>query len=564
MLDQKLIGIYAELEKRGFGPYIKKGDDRGYLDFGELQRQLGFRCISIQGQPGFQRISAQDRAFLWLTSEIPQQAAGLYTFFSVDKAEKLCAHGWTLTTDFSVKGTGIHPVWPKSPKDGAQRRTIAHRRLEDEQKKNVELDKSLPAATRLFIDFWVEAQAKGWIHQYADDDQFKALIEDLGRVGIIDDADIAHLEDLKREREAKGEGPYKALNPCPYLGLGFELPALILEGDATAAVDVIENELRFLFDTLGFKLEDFLGEHMNDQKQSTSEDDVFVKECIDLLLNHKPQIILQGPPGTGKTFLARKIAEKILKEPLEGSKRYKLVQFHSSYTYEDFVRGIQVKTDKNGNMRYEVTNRVFAQFAQDAQKNPDQEAHVLIIDEINRANLSAVLGELIYALEYRDEAVASMYALQPQGSDDLNDESEGLNGTVECPELKLPKNLYIIGTMNTADRSAGHIDYAIRRRFAFREVLPECLKDEEGFDKDLFERVRGLFTGDEKYETRSEHLSEEFRPKDVTLGHYYFLGLKEDGKRKLRVEYEIKPILFEYVKDGVLKESALDIIKDLK
>lgn len=176
--------------------------------------------------------------------------------------------------------------------------------------------------------------------------------------------------------------------------------------------------------------------------------------------------------------------------------------------------------------------------------------YVLIIDEINRANLPAVLGELIYALEYRGEKVESMYAI------------DGDNG------LTLPPNLYIIGTMNTADRSVGQIDYAIRRRFAFVDMLPTVL-EEENFDSDLFKEVSKLFIQNiEEYINDntvalvpSDYLSSEFRPEDVWIGHSYFI-MKDN--RKLRLKYEIIPILKEYLKDGILKESAKGIIEKLR
>ncbi|RIY37403.1 hypothetical protein CKY20_04090 [Capnocytophaga canis] len=196
----------------------------------------------------------------------------------------------------------------------------------------------------------------------------------------------------------------------------------------------------------------------------------------------------------------------------------------------------------------------------------DLKKFVLIIDEINRANLSSVLGELIYALEYRGEAVDSMYAV------------DGSN------KITLPPNLYIIGTMNTADRSVGHIDYAIRRRFAFVDVLPRDLSKNSDikFEKEKFTEVSELFIKNfdlskdyskEKIE-KSDYLSNEFDVKDVWLGHSYFIeqyekdNNGEDIKDKpidfrIRLEYEIKPILREYVKDGVLKELAINEINKL-
>ncbi len=116
----------------------------------------------------------------------------------------------------------------------------------------------------------------------------------------------------------------------------------------------------------------------------------------------------------------------------------------------------------------------------------------------------------------------------------------------EDPKIILPPNLYIIGTMNTADRSVGHIDYAIRRRFAFVDVNPKDLSGEleENFHKALFDAVSNLFV---------TNLSPEFDKKDVQLGHSYFIDKsKEGGSMDIRLEYEIKPILREYIKDGIL------------
>ncbi|KFE96993.1 AAA family ATPase [Chryseobacterium luteum] len=183
--------------------------------------------------------------------------------------------------------------------------------------------------------------------------------------------------------------------------------------------------------------------------------------------------------------------------------------------------------------------------------------YVLIIDEINRANLSSVLGELIYALEYRGKEAESMYRIEDEDN-----------------RLILPPNLYIIGTMNTADRSVGHIDYAIRRRFAFADVLPKDLSPElqDRFDVGLFTEVSQLFVKDYNPEEdysgieilRSEYLSSDFEPKDVWLGHSYFIKPEEpEANMEMRLIYEIKPILLEYVRDGILKESAIEKINNL-
>ncbi len=167
------------------------------------------------------------------------------------------------------------------------------------------------------------------------------------------------------------------------------------------------------------------------------------------LLKDKPQIIFQGPPGTGKTHAARKLARH-----LAGSdRRVKLVQFHPSYAYEDFVQGFRptLHGDRPGfRLRRGPLLRA-ADTARDEPKAP----HFLVIDEINRGNLAKVLGELYFLLEYRDDTIRLQYAT-------ADDESFGL-----------PKNLYIIGTMNTADRSIALVDLALRRRFHFVEFHPD-------------------------------------------------------------------------------------------
>ncbi len=214
-----------------------------------------------------------------------------------------------------------------------------------------------------------------------------------------------------------------------------------------------------------------------------------------------------------------------------------LARQHASY----FVRVLNLFRDflKENNLQVDVN-----EYSDRIMEKP----FILIIDEINRANLSSVLGELIYALEYRGEAVESMY-------------------DVDGKELILPPNLYIIGTMNTADRSVGHIDYAIRRRFAFIDILPKDLSADVTikFDSELFTAIKNLFTPDD-YKTRSSYLSNEFEPKDVALGHSYFIDKSDEGgSMAIRLEYEIKPILLEYIKDGILMgEDIKETINDLQ
>ena len=173
----------------------------------------------------------------------------------------------------------------------------------------------------------------------------------------------------------------------------------------------------------------------------------FLEDIVELLKD-KGQVILYGPPGTGKTYLARELAKVLA--PDDSCRA--LVQFHPSTSYEDFFEGYRpAKSEDGGGIRYELTLGPLARMAKQAFKARDRQ-HVMIIDEINRGNLPRVLGELLFLLEYRDERVNTLY--RPEET------------------FKLPKNLWFIGTMNTADRSIALVDAALRRRFHFVPFFP--------------------------------------------------------------------------------------------
>ena len=168
---------------------------------------------------------------------------------------------------------------------------------------------------------------------------------------------------------------------------------------------------------------------------------------INTLLEDKKQAIFQGPPGTGKTYVAR-----ILAEHIAGSKdRVTLVQFHPSYDYVDFVQGYRPALMDNGQPGFRLQDGPLLRAAKKAEGDPSAK-HFLIIDEINRGNLAKVFGELYFLLEYRDEDIRLQYSDEP---------------------FRLPENLYIIGTMNTADRSIALVDLALRRRFYFVGFRPD-------------------------------------------------------------------------------------------
>lgn len=233
---------------------------------------------------------------------------------------------------------------------------------------------------------------------------------------------------------------------------------------------------------------------------------------------------------------------------IEVKGEYKLIQFHPAYTYEDFVRGITPKTSEEATVLYPVENKILAEYAQKAQDNPNRN-YVLIIDEINRANLPAVLGELIYALEYRTRPVTSLYEYKGDR------------------EIIIPNNLYIIGTMNTADRSIGHIDYAIRRRFAFYPLTSDRNSIQEYYNTtkgDASIKDKALILFDNVYAIIENNIASDFSKEDLMVGHSYFMAESEDNL-KLKLVYEIKPLLKEYLKDGILNnpDEVLSKIEEL-
>lgn len=174
----------------------------------------------------------------------------------------------------------------------------------------------------------------------------------------------------------------------------------------------------------------------------------WLNETIDLLRD-KRQIVLYGPPGTGKTYLAQELA-LYLTEQTGGE--YRLVQFHPSYAYEDFFEGFRPQEGvAAGTIAFALEPGPFKLLVKEALENPGH-AYVLVIDEINRANLAKVFGELYFLLEYRDRAVMLQYS--------------------PTQEYRLPKNVFLIGTMNTADRSIALVDAAMRRRFAWQGLFP--------------------------------------------------------------------------------------------
>lgn len=255
-------------------------------------------------------------------------------------------------------------------------------------------------------------------------------------------------------------------------------------------------------------------------------------------------VIYYGPPGTGKTHRVQGIIERMRKDGEREDDFYRFVTFHPSYAYEDFVEGIRPGVTENGQVDYSVKDGVFKELCNQARENPTQ-PYVMVIDEINRGNISSIFGELITLIEQ------SKREFMPGG----------LSVTLPYSQEKfsVPANVFIYGTMNTADRSLTLIDTALRRRFEFVEVSPDpALLDKlmvPGASKEKPINIRRML---EEMNRRLELLYDH----DHTIGHAYFTELcklREDMRfeRLSRImEKKIIPLLEEYFFDD-LKKAAI-------
>ena len=328
--------------------------------------------------------------------------------------------------------------------------------------------------------------------------------------------------ELRFEKTEGLENPidYQTIKGCPELeGMQY------FQNPQGSLFKLTKEEFDFIVDLI----RDENPLRQEDKADTYTKDDfleeVYMSEAdynqISAVLMNKKNIILQGAPGVGKTFAAKRLAYSIMGEIDES--RIEFVQFHQNYSYEDFVMGY-----KPSGEGFELKYGVFYRFCQKAANQPDKD-FFFIIDEINRGNMSKIFGELLMLIEkdYRGTKATLAY--------------NGLSFSV-------PRNLYIIGMMNTADRSLAMIDYALRRRFSFFDMEP-------GFDSDGFIQYQNSLNNETLNELVShvkdlnkEIASDKSLGKGFCIGHSYFCGrdVCTDDWLHAVVNYDILPMLNEY------------------
>lgn len=293
-----------------------------------------------------------------------------------------------------------------------------------------------------------------------------------------------------------------------------------------------------------------------------------IKGIVRLFLTEK-NLILQGAPGTGKTYNSAVIAVALIDGSLNGEdidlpidvsdhkqvmERYQELinvgriafsTFHQSMDYEDFIEGLHPKVE-NGQIIYDIKKGIFKKICEAAEKEPEKN-FVLIIDEINRGNVSKIFGELISLIE-KDKR---------KDKDSIHSLTAIL--TYSGAPFGVPANLFILGTMNTTDRSTGTLDYALRRRFVFKtmkadeQIVNAQEKEIADIAMPLFRQVKEFII---KYNSGDMDIE------DLMIGHSYFLASNEEQLRN-NIEYKIKPLIKEYINDGILRMPSAKTLDDI-
>jgi len=463
-----------------------------------------------------------------LTAYKPKKAAGLG---GSDDYQQFCAAASQLMADYdippelldNVLAAAAHAVEPRGPETSSERVWLfqANPTIYD-------IDHALSELTEVT---WVVRQSKNEVRK----GDFVYLWRSGPDAGIVATATVMN-DPVEMPGDADDPYVIKAESlskpePRVVLRIDSVLPAVIRRSDLVEHSVLKDLGVVRFANATNFKVTPqqdqalralLAGAQGMPPLRAEIEDRVFLplawlQEAVDLL-EEKGQVVFYGPPGTGKTFVALVLAEEITRD----GGQFRIVQFHPSYSYEDFVGGFRpVEDDGAHGVRYRRTDGPLRELAAAAASDPAH-PYVLIVDEINRGNIPKIFGELLFLLEYRQKAIRLQYWPEE--------------------DFSLPSNLFIIGTMNTADRSIALVDAALRRRFYFvpfiptlppvSNVLDRWLKS-HNFD-DEAARLLGL-------------LNEEIARDEVAIGPSYFMTDPKDGPDLGRIwDRAIMPLLEEY------------------